>query len=451
MSRYPSGSRYSRYESAWPAYVPVAERRAKAEKEAAKLAAKSGTALSPVRLTGTKIASTFWGKSWCTNLESYRDYENRLPRGRSYVRNGSVIDLQLAVNNVTAKVSGSSVYTVKIDIVALPAAQWQAICRDCAGGIDSLVELLQGRFSKGAMERLCRQETGLFPKPSEIRLHCSCPDSASMCKHIAAVLYGVGARLDTKPELLFRLRGVDERDLVANIGANLPLGDKAPSANVLEAGDMAALFGLDMAEPDEATPLASKPAAGPEAKPGAKPAAVAVQPATAAASHPAARASKTPEGKPAARKQAAGGAASGVKRAGPAAARAASRTKPASAAVKPSAEPVAWWLATPNAKPAKAAKPAVQTPNANAARPAAPVAMLGGKSARAVVNETAKQENSVPTSAGRKPAARAAKPTATRQATTKLNAAKSTKTSGKGTPTSKRTASSSGRAVSGQR
>jgi uncharacterized Zn finger protein len=245
------------YEDQWPAYVSVAERRVKAEREAGKLR-KKGSVLAPVTVEGRKIASTFWGKAWCDNLESYRDYENRLERGRSYARNGLVIDLQIAPHAVTALVCGSSLYTVKITIAELPKAQWKSICADCAGGIDSLVELLQGRFSKGVMERICRQGIGLFPKPAEIKFSCSCLDHASMCKHVAGALYGVGARLDARPELLFRLRAVNENDLVANIGEVLPMSKQGPDAGkVLEADDMAALFGLDMgdtAEPAEIVP-----------------------------------------------------------------------------------------------------------------------------------------------------------------------------------------------------
>ena len=213
-----SNSRYhSPYEDRWPAYVPVAERRRKAELAMAKLR-KKGDTVSPVKIEGRVIASTFWGKAWCDNLESYRDYANRLERGRTYVRNGSVVDLQIAPREVTATVSGSELYKVKVSIGEVPRKQWKSICADCAGGINSLVELLQGRFSKGVMERICRQGAGLFPKPAEIRFSCSCPDYASMCKHVAAVLYGVGARLDAQPELLFRLRAVDENDLLARIG-----------------------------------------------------------------------------------------------------------------------------------------------------------------------------------------------------------------------------------------
>jgi uncharacterized Zn finger protein len=244
------------YEDQWPAYVSVAERRLNAERAAGKLS-KKGSVLSPVIVEGRKIVSSFWGKAWCDNLESYRDYQNRLERGRSYARNGCVIDLQIAPHTVTAMVSGSSVYTVKITIAEVPKPQWKAICTDCAGGIDSLVELLQGRFSKGVMERICRQGTGLFPKPAEIKFSCSCPDYASMCKHVAAALLGVGVRLDARPELLFRLRGVDENDLVGDIGS-LPMAKQGPATGkVLEADDMAALFGLDMG--DAETPAQAAP------------------------------------------------------------------------------------------------------------------------------------------------------------------------------------------------
>ncbi|HEY1934284.1 MAG TPA: SWIM zinc finger family protein [Acetobacteraceae bacterium] len=279
----------NRYEDRWPAYVPVAERRRKAEVEMAKLS-KKGHPVSPVKIEGRAIATTFWGKAWCDNLESYRDYANRIERGRTYVRNGSVVDLQIAPREVKAMVSGSNLYNVTIKIDEVPKHDWTSICKDCAGGIDSLVELLQGRFSKGVMERICRQGTGLFPKPAEIHMSCSCPDYAYMCKHIAAVLYGIGARLDAKPELLFRLRAVDENDLVARIGDALPLAKRAPaSGKVLQSDDVSALFGLDMAEGEapaaaEVLPKAAragrKVAAQPLAKAPAKAAAKPVAPAT---------------------------------------------------------------------------------------------------------------------------------------------------------------------------
>jgi uncharacterized Zn finger protein len=229
-------------------YVPVAKRRAQAVREAANLK-KKGQTVSPVVIDGRTIVKTFWGKAWCDNLERYSDYANRLPRGRTYVRNGSVVDLQIAAGEIKALVSGSSLYRVAVKVTPVSPARWKAICADCAGGIDSLVELLQGRFPKGVMERICRQNTGLFPSPKEIKLSCSCPDWADMCKHVAAVLYGIGARLDSQPELLFRLHQLDETELIASAGEELPLTKAAPAAaKVLGGEDLSALFGLDMGE-----------------------------------------------------------------------------------------------------------------------------------------------------------------------------------------------------------
>jgi len=182
----------------WAPYVSVAERRRKAEAKIAGLR-KKGRSLAPVKIEGRKIATTFWGQSWCTNLERYSDYASRLPRGRSYVRNGLVIDLKIAKGKVKAVVSGSDLYDVEITIAPVTAKRWKNICRECSGTIDSLVELLQGRLAKGVMDRVCREGDGLFPQPSEITLSCSCPDWADMCKHVAGALYGIGARLDSEP------------------------------------------------------------------------------------------------------------------------------------------------------------------------------------------------------------------------------------------------------------
>jgi uncharacterized Zn finger protein len=242
-------------------YVPVAERRRQAERKLAKLK-KQGRSVAPVTIEGRTIARSFWGMSWCTNLEQYSDFANRLPRGRTYARNGSVVDLQIAKGEVTAMVAGSELYEIEIKIAPVKAAGWKSICRDCAGTIDSLVELLQGRLAKGVMDRVCRKNDGLFPSPAEIKLSCSCPDWADMCKHVAAVLYGVGARLDEKPQLLFVLRGVDENELIAGAEGDLTLAKSAPdTAKVLDGGDVAALFGLEMAEtPALATAKPARPA-----------------------------------------------------------------------------------------------------------------------------------------------------------------------------------------------
>ncbi|HEY6273736.1 MAG TPA: SWIM zinc finger family protein [Terriglobales bacterium] len=240
------------YDSGWRPYVSVAERRRNALREMEKFR-KKGHPVSPVILEGRTIARTFWGKAWCDNLERYSDFTNRLPRGRTYVRNGSVVDLQISGGEVKAYVSGTEIYQVAVKVTPVSKKRWQSICADCAGAIDSLVELLQGRFSQGVMERLCRQGSGLFPSPQEIKLSCSCPDWASMCKHVAAVLYGIGACLDQRPELLFKLHKVDEKELIAQAGKGLPLGGKAlVPERALGSEDLSAIFGLEIAQTTDA-------------------------------------------------------------------------------------------------------------------------------------------------------------------------------------------------------
>ena len=243
----------------WQPYVPVAERRRKAALEMAALA-KKGQRITPVTVSGRKIATTPWGMAWCENLEAYSDYANRLPRGRTYVRNGSVVDLQIEPGRILGRVSGSSIYRTTVQVTAVPKARWSRLVGDCAGDIDSLVELLQGRFSRGVMARLCRTGDGLFPSPAEIALDCSCPDAASMCKHVAAVLYGVGARLDQQPELLFTLRQVSATDLLATAGSGLAAPTSTSSAHrTLSSDDVGALFGLEL---DQSPPAQPPQAAG---------------------------------------------------------------------------------------------------------------------------------------------------------------------------------------------
>jgi len=231
-------------------YIPAAERRRAAERTVAKMVRK-GQALSPVIAGRGAIAKSFWGKAWCQNLERYSDYSNRLPRGRTYLRNGSVLDLNIGPGEVTAQVMGSSLYRITVSISEVAGAHWQAIARDCARSIDTLVELLQGQLSTSVMERITRPGTGLFPSPNEISFSCSCPDSAAMCKHIAATLYGIGARLDSAPELLFGLRKVDAKELIARAGEGGTPVQKLPGAGrILDPSKLADVFGIDFGAAD---------------------------------------------------------------------------------------------------------------------------------------------------------------------------------------------------------
>lgn len=243
---------YGDFDGGYPAYVPVAERRRRARAKLTSLG-KKGFQARPVRVEGRAIAQTFWGQRWCEHLESYADLRNRLERGRTYVRNGSVIHLEVKPGAVTAMVSGSEVYDVDVTVKALPAPRWKALVKASAGKVSSVVELLAGRLSKPVMEVLCHRDKGLFPSPREIDFECSCPDSARMCKHVAAVLYGVGNRLDSAPELLFTLRKVDGTELVSRAARGLAEEGPAPKAR-LRAGsnDLAGLFGIELADAEPA-------------------------------------------------------------------------------------------------------------------------------------------------------------------------------------------------------
>ena len=246
--------------------MPVAERRAKAARETAKLAKKTGRAASPIVLEGRKIASTFWGKAWCDNLEAYSDYENRLPRGRTYVRNGSVVDLQISKGSVSALVSGSELYRIEIKIKPLTPVLWKSIQTECAGKIDSLIELLQGKLSSAVMQIVTRPEKGLFPTPKEIDLDCSCPDWADLCKHMAASLYGVGAKLDQNPALLFLLRGVDPADLISRASAAEAVRQTAATADgtpVMTESEVVDVFGIELAPASAVSMPSVEPPASP--------------------------------------------------------------------------------------------------------------------------------------------------------------------------------------------
>ena len=232
----------------YPPYVPVGARRARALLEMRELRAR-GLNVQPVELKGRTIARSFWGRRWCEHLESFSDYANRLPRGRTYVRNGSVCHLEIRTGGVDAMVVGTDLYRVTVRIRKLGKQAWKAVRTACAGQIGSVLELLQGRLSDHVMDVVTDRDTGLFPKPRQIELACDCPDWATMCKHAAAALYGVGSRLDDRPELLFLLRGVDEAELIA---ADMALPRGTSTADTLADDDLGDIFGIDLGGADGA-------------------------------------------------------------------------------------------------------------------------------------------------------------------------------------------------------
>lgn len=245
----------------WAPYKSVATRRASAKKSMEKLK-KKGLDVQPIAIEGRTISRSFWGQAWCEHLEQFSDYENRLPRGRTYVRNGSVCHLLVKKGLIEAIVSGSELYDVKINVAPLTARKWSAIKKQCANEIGSMLELLQGKFSDNVMKAVTDPKIGLFPLTKDIELHCSCPDGAYLCKHVAAVLYGVGARLDQEPEMLFILRDVDYEELIST---DLHIAAQ-PSSRRRVGGDLSAIFGIDIEEAPPKRKAAKKAIAKPKIK-----------------------------------------------------------------------------------------------------------------------------------------------------------------------------------------
>jgi len=239
--------------SEFPKYVSVAEKKARAAKKLKELSKKKSN-MKPVALEGSALAHTWWGKAWNRNLEQYADYSNRIGRGRSYVRHGAVLDLQIEQGEVIALVQGSgrNPYSVSVKIRTLKKETWQRMKTACEGTLESFQELLAGNFPKALGEIFICKDSGMFPAPREIKFDCSCPDWADMCKHVAAVLYGVGVRLDEDPKLFFRLRdaGIDELIKQAVAGKVEKLLEKAgrKSGRIIEDKDIASVFGIDMEE-----------------------------------------------------------------------------------------------------------------------------------------------------------------------------------------------------------
>lgn len=224
-------------------YVPVAKKLANARAYAKKKLGKKSP--HPIEIAGLKISKTFWGDAWCKNLETYSDYENRMPRGRTYVRNGSVVHLEIEKGVVKSFVAGSDTYECQVKIDPLDPKRWQAIKQKCSGEIGSVVELLQGKLSKHVLAIITDKKEGLFPAPKEIHLDCSCPDWATMCKHVAATLYGVGALLDTQPELFFLLRGVDYLEL---IDTTVEISGPTADAETLDSENLEDIFGVELSD-----------------------------------------------------------------------------------------------------------------------------------------------------------------------------------------------------------
>ncbi len=196
-------------------YVSVGERSARAQRKIRQLKKKNPN-LNPVVIDGKQIASSWWGKAWINHLKHYADFDNRVGRGRSYVKNGLVIHFAIKPGHIESIVMGtsSSPYNIKIKTKKLSPNKWNKMKRLSREHLCTLPELNEGKFPKELKDIFSDRGEGIFPTIKEMSFHCSCPDWANMCKHVSASLFALGSQIDNNIDLFFKLRGVNTSELV---------------------------------------------------------------------------------------------------------------------------------------------------------------------------------------------------------------------------------------------
>ena len=230
----------------WWSYEDAKEQKAELQRQLERRIQRGESLVRVEAPQGRKLAEKFWGQAWQRHLESYADYETRLPRGRSYLRQGQVYNLEIEEGVVRAEVAGSAMYEVCINFDKLSIARWEVIKQACAGQGMSLLDLLSGKVGEAVLRVITDRDEALFPLPKEIHLNCNCPDHAGLCKHAAAVLYAIGLRFDAEPELFFKLRGVDYRELLDQAAAGMTADALSTDAATISGDDLASVFGIDM-------------------------------------------------------------------------------------------------------------------------------------------------------------------------------------------------------------
>ncbi len=170
----------------------------------------------------TRFGLTWWGQRWIDALEALGAvYANRLPRGRTYARKGTVQDLAIDAGAVTARVQGSRArpYRVQLQLPVFDDPTWEAITTALASRVRLSAELLDATMPEDIDEVLAECGVSLFPSARELTTRCSCPDVANPCKHVAAVHYVLAQTFDADPFLLMTLRGRDRDTLLGGLRA----------------------------------------------------------------------------------------------------------------------------------------------------------------------------------------------------------------------------------------
>jgi uncharacterized Zn finger protein len=214
----------------------------------AKKLGDEGVRLTPVKSAKKSISSSFWGQAWNRNLNHYSMFANQLAPGRTFLRNGAVIDLCVEKGTIRGLVAAQSLCEVAVKARPVDTARWARLVERCSGSVRSLTDLMSGKLPEETLAAITDESAGLFPEPEEITFSCSCPDWTDVCVHVAAVLYGFSLRLDEEPALLFTLRSTDPADLISSATDKF-VSDVAAVSDPMVESDMHQLedlFGIDL-------------------------------------------------------------------------------------------------------------------------------------------------------------------------------------------------------------
>ncbi|MGE3271568.1 MAG: SWIM zinc finger family protein [Chloroflexota bacterium] len=200
---------------------------------------------------GPELATTWWARRWMAALDGF-GWAGRLSRGRSYARNGRVLDVEFSRGAIRARVQGSErqPYRVEMSVERFPDQVWDRVIGALARQALYAAKLLAGELPAEIVQLCDTAEAPLFPShPNDITMKCSCPDWAVPCKHVAAVHYALAAELDRDPFLLFRLRGRTREELTAALRARRSSFGSAGAARMAAESQAAAETKEPEAEP----------------------------------------------------------------------------------------------------------------------------------------------------------------------------------------------------------
>ncbi len=208
-----------------------------AQARLADLRADGALQLNPVHEKSRKLAKNAWGSAWMRQLAYCEQEGFSLAAGRSLLRHGCVLDVQVGRGTIDALVSGEELYEIHLKLAEPDEEKIEYLREQCGAHIDSLVALLDGKIDASVMQQLCDPEEGLLPLPYEWQMDCNCPDWNEPCPHAAAAIYAAGCLIDAEPRLLFTLRGIEPSTL-----CEVP----STAAADFDATDLANTFGIDI-------------------------------------------------------------------------------------------------------------------------------------------------------------------------------------------------------------